>query len=239
MESIINFDTILLARKHFIKEAAEHYKRVLESKNIDTETLSKLSIGELRIKIDEINSLINDEQFNAKETLNYNNKVHFTVTEFPDSFSGFRFYIRQHLYSLLEYAKNRLNQLEEIEKVESVKNTALTLPENENREKLLGQLEELREKLQVNINEKEGNPPNLLDEIIIKERNLKLLEMKSEIILKFIKRESIASIFGAFLLLIIGICLLGMMFIGREPLKIVESAFLLILGYFFGHSKSE
>ena len=43
---------------------------------------------------------------------------------------------------------------------------------------------------------------------------------------------------GSVLLLLIGVSLLAMMFLGKEPIKIIESAFLLILGYFFGHSKN-
>ena len=50
------------------------------------------------------------------------------------------------------------------------------------------------------------------------------------------ERESVASIVGAFLLLALGISLIVAMFIGTSPTEVVTSAFLLILGYFFGQT---
>ncbi|HEU4788091.1 MAG TPA: hypothetical protein VFS71_00230 [Flavobacterium sp.] len=73
----------------------------------------------------------------------------------------------------------------------------------------------------------------------ISKTKLDLLEKKSQIWLTILAKESIASIIGALLLIIISICLLVCMFIGIEPTKIIESTFLLILGYFFGHAVSK
>ena len=48
-------------------------------------------------------------------------------------------------------------------------------------------------------------------------------------------RESVATIIGALLLILFVIAYLIAMFPGVETTQIVDSAFLLVRGYFFGH----
>ena len=63
-----------------------------------------------------------------------------------------------------------------------------------------------------------------------------LRERRSQMRKAWFGRESVASIVGAFLLLALGISLIVAMFIGTSPTEVVTSAFLLILGYFFGQT---
>jgi hypothetical protein len=65
---------------------------------------------------------------------------------------------------------------------------------------------------------------------------VELSERRSAIRRKWIERESIASIVGALLLLALATALIVAMFIGKAATEVVTSAFLLILGYFFGTS---
>lgn len=73
-----------------------------------------------------------------------------------------------------------------------------------------------------------------------KERSVRLelevAERKSAIRRSWLERESIASLLGAFLLLVLGVALIVAMFTNTAPPEIVTSAFLLILGYFFGQT---
>ncbi len=65
---------------------------------------------------------------------------------------------------------------------------------------------------------------------------VELQERRSEIYRRFLQRESVASIIGAFLLLALGVALIIGMFTETAPTEVVTNAFLLILGYFFGQA---
>jgi uncharacterized membrane protein len=66
--------------------------------------------------------------------------------------------------------------------------------------------------------------------------DVELKERKSAIYRSWLERESVASIVGAFLLLMLGISLVVAMFVGTAATEIVTSSFLLVLGYFFGQA---
>lgn len=80
--------------------------------------------------------------------------------------------------------------------------------------------------------------PNISEVIEIERHKADMFKKKTDTWLKILGKESIASILGAILLLVLTICILVNMFLDKEPIKIVETAFLLILGYFFGQSVS-
>lgn len=68
---------------------------------------------------------------------------------------------------------------------------------------------------------------------------LELLERRSAVWRSFLERESAATIIGAVLLVILAISLIAAMFVGTPVPEIVSSAFLLVLGYFFGQTTHE
>jgi hypothetical protein len=71
-------------------------------------------------------------------------------------------------------------------------------------------------------------------------RNLKLevdlQERRTAIRQSWLARESIASIVGAILLLLLAGTLIVAMFTGTTVVDVIANSFLLILGYFFGQS---
>ncbi|WP_212829917.1 hypothetical protein [Catellatospora sp. TT07R-123] len=67
---------------------------------------------------------------------------------------------------------------------------------------------------------------------------IEIQERRSRIYRSFLHRESVATIVGALLLISLTIALVVAMFTGLEVSQIVSSAFLIILGYFFGQSTS-
>ena len=76
-----------------------------------------------------------------------------------------------------------------------------------------------------------------LDRELVRQRELvAIYERKAKVWQSFLARESIASIAGGLLLLVLGISLIVAMFVGTTPTDVVTNAFLLILGYFFGQS---
>lgn len=65
-----------------------------------------------------------------------------------------------------------------------------------------------------------------------------LFEKRARVWQSLLARESVATVVGSILLLIITIALLIAMFTGVEPTEIISNAFLVILGYFFGQTVS-
>lgn len=68
------------------------------------------------------------------------------------------------------------------------------------------------------------------------QRKVELLERKSKVWRTFIGRETVATIIGGMLLLVLAGSLIIAMFIGTEISEIVTNSFLVLLGYFFGQS---
>lgn len=152
--------------------------------------------------------------------------------------SRLSFSIRNYLKRIYEDIEEKINVLEQNSKVESIKNLVGNLPENDLKQKLkeeISQLEAKKRELEII---KEEEKEKLNDEIELGKHKTDMFVKKTDVFLKFLDRESVASIVGSLLLLTMGICLIVIMFRHEEPLKIIESAFLLILGYFFGHSKN-
>lgn len=63
-----------------------------------------------------------------------------------------------------------------------------------------------------------------------------IFERRSKVWLSFLQRESVATIVGAFLLVAITIAIIVANFMGVAVSQILSSAFLVILGYFFGQA---
>ena len=65
-----------------------------------------------------------------------------------------------------------------------------------------------------------------------------LFEKRARVWQTLLARESVATVVGSILLLLITIALLIAMFTGVEPTEIISNAFLVLLGYFFGQTVS-
>lgn len=75
-------------------------------------------------------------------------------------------------------------------------------------------------------------------ELLRMEAEGKLFEKRAMVWQSLLARESVASVVGSILLLLIAIALLVAMFVGTETTEIVGNAFLVLLGYFFGQTTS-
>ena len=151
---------------------------------------------------------------------------------------------------LLERKKSILEKIKiinEKEKIENLREIFKEVPEGEIRNKLEKELVTL-EKTTKEI-QKEEKKLELAEE----EEELKLIQSKNELELarveiferrskvwrSFLERESASTILGGILLFIITICQLVAMFTQIETTQIINNAFLLILGYFFGTTVSK
>lgn len=232
-----NFDSHDIARDYYLEKSENYYQQIMVNHEIDIHSLSKMNLEQLIAKNVHLDSLLNNKQFISTHILKFINDRDFVLLDKVSGFNGFRFDIKYKLINSKNYIQERINQLEQQDKVESIKGLVDEMPENNLKFNLLKEIQDLEEKktqlLDIKIQEK-----NISEEIEISRHRADMFEKKTDIFLKFLDRESIASMIGSILLLLMGVCLLIMMFLQREPIKIVESAFLLILGYFFGHSKN-
>ncbi|WP_336962007.1 hypothetical protein [Chryseobacterium contaminans] len=212
MESIIELENLDAAQKFFKDQSIEHFKGLTKILALDIESLSSIDITLLKVRLKEAENLIYDINFIQKHTLIVRKDETFRVNSTNTYFNGIELNIKYQLRESIEFIKNRIIQIE-----------AQTMTLRDESENVYTQEANWEMELRVK-----------MQEHIIKTQNF---NNKYEVILKFLSRETTASIVGLFLLLTLGICLSVTMFLNKEPLKIIESAFLLILGYFFGHSK--
>lgn len=76
-----------------------------------------------------------------------------------------------------------------------------------------------------------------LDQDLVRRRELvAIYERKAKVWQSFLARESVASIAGGILLLLLAATLVVAMFVGTTATDVVANAFLIILGYFFGQA---
>ena len=90
--------------------------------------------------------------------------------------------------------------------------------------------------LQLQVAQTERQRVVALSDIEMAERKVAVQERRNKMLKLWFERESLASIIGAFLLLVLGLALITAMFVGTPTSEVVTSSFLLILGYFFGQA---
>lgn len=226
------------AHKYYKSITENRFKNQLLRRGLDINNIHEDSLEILKTKDQLATELLNDKSFLMRHSIIFNNINDFEIIDSEYDQSRLYFSIRQFLQRIHEYIQERINILEQTDKVESIKVLVGDLPENEIKQKLKTEIEELEAKKKELQIIKEEERERLNDEIELGKHKAEMFVKKTDVFLKFLDRESVASIVGSLLLLIIGICLIVIMFRHEEPLKIIESAFLLILGYFFGHSKN-
>lgn len=237
MDKII-FNTTEEAYKYFKNSTESKFKRVLLRRGLDVEDIENDNLETLKIKDELSAELLNNTGFLINNIISFKRPEQFEVTNSEFEQSRLQYSLRNYLRNIHERIQERINVLEQSNKVESIKNLVGNLPENDLKDRLKIEIEELEAKKRELQIIKEEEKERLSDEIELGKHKTDMFVKKTDVFLKFLDRESVASIVGSLLLLIMGICLIVIMFRHEEPLKIIESAFLLILGYFFGHSKN-
>jgi len=227
------------ALKHY-KELTEYrFKAILQERGVFIETILSDDKETLKQKEEIISKVLSESRTMHRYRYAFRSEYDFDLLNSEYDQTRFYFTFEDYLKKTLEKIRERINYLEQTDKVESIKELVGALPENETKDKLkneIHQLELKKAELEAfKIDERE----RLSNQIELGKHKVEMFEMKTNLFLKFLDRESVASIIGSILLFLMGVCLLVMMFLQKEPIKIVESAFLLILGYFFGHSKKQ
>jgi len=210
------------------------------------EELSNLDVVQLQSKIDSLNKIINDHEkvisIGVKE-FRRDKDYKLPPNEDPRT-TGFGFSAYANLYERRKYIFDIIRKKTRIEKVDSLGGLIDNIVDKDLKEKLVKELKDFNTQVnELEVQEKINNENELhkssIKQLEITEKKLEVFEKKSKIWMTILAKESIASVIGAFLLIVIAISLIVSMFLGTETTEIVESAFLLILGYFFGHAVSK
>lgn len=135
----------------------------------------------------------------------------------------------------------RMRQLRTIEDVGSLRNIVEANVAEPAKAKIIEKIEkvereasEWREKVQEIEDAQKEEKLKLDAELVRMEAEGKLFERRAAVWQTFLARESVASVVGSILLLVIAMGLLIAMFTGIQTTEIVGNAFLVLLGYFFG-----
>jgi hypothetical protein len=134
---------------------------------------------------------------------------------------------------------DRIKSLAGDERVESIRALVEKVTDEEAKQRLLAELDKHEtaardlEVQEQQVQRVEAKTEEELGLEIAKGR-FDLFERRSRILRGFLERESVATIIGALLLLVLVTVMIVAMFVNRETSDVITNSFLIILGYFFG-----
>jgi len=240
MTDIIEFNSTEDARRYFIEKSNEAFQVVLGTYNLDWESVERMDLDALKAAKLRMEELFLKQDFLKVNEIYYKRGADFNIKG-NEQINGIRFSIFYQYKKLHNYITKRIKEIEQSQSVESIEKLVEEIKDTDLKGRFEEQLIELKDtnkRLEaelISLNEKKGL---VSEEIEYSKHKTEMMEKKYNIFLKFLDKESVASLVGAILLLLMGISLIIMMFYEINPIQIVQSAFLLILGYFFGHSKN-
>lgn len=220
-----------------IKKAKEKYYIL----NISQTDLDKFSIKDLRSELQKIDEFLNDPNdekvytYLIKQDFIFEDLINFDLTRISYNTGQYLIEKKREIIDLIR-------EKEEEQKIESISELIKTIPEKDIQQKIKQELKELGEqsnKFKIEDKKLDAEEEKFKSEqrqLELQQSKLEIFDKKSQVWLRIFGKESIASILGGFLLLVMSISFIAAMFTGTEVSNIVESAFLLILGYFFGQS---
>jgi len=238
----MKFETDDKAWLYYYRLSRENFEKTFKELKLDNSHISKLEGADL-LKIEtQILDLLNSPLFITANTYAFKLGTDFIIEDdSANNLVGYIFSIKNQLNRKLDSVRELIIKIDQTKTVENINTIVSSITNEDIKAKLEEEFKELKEQIKSSLENTVEKPTDLYlirDETELRKGKMEMMDKWSEIILKFIDRESVASIVGSLLLLIIGVCLVVVMFRHEQPLKIIESAFLLILGYFFGHSKN-
>ncbi|GHO55290.1 hypothetical protein [Ktedonobacter robiniae] len=221
--------------------------------NIDIKKIGNLDLTTAKTNLEEINEIIDKRIFSRSfyvlagyDTLY--DKVTFDVTEGrPEPHENLLHYWVFRAVPLLLDIKRQLidhiGLLEEEAKIQDIKDVIKKVQDETVRLKLEDQLDDLqrqtqnqRAQAQEAIKQQESKQAEEEWRLTLRQRTAEVRELEWKLWRSFIERESVSTIIGALLLLIIVAALIIAMFNHVTSPEIINNAFLVILGYFFGQT---
>ena len=231
-------------REKLSKKADKIFESKIDEIGYSLEELQLLDKDALQDKLNSLNDLVSDrDRIEDIGKISFKRGIDFELhSEKDKDLVGIGYNFKTNLIDRKKIILDLIKTKSRNEKISSLEDLINNVGDDELRNKIESELEELNtqttefEEQAKELSKEEKEIESSKQLLEISKTKLELLEKKSQIWLTILAKESIASIIGAFLLIIIAICLLVSMFLGIETTEIIESAFLLILGYFFGHA---
>lgn len=241
---MIKGKTVEEIRKKLSGLADKIIERKIDDSGFSLEELKNLNQDELQKKLDKINEMIVDSKnVDTSWKVEFDRDIDYYLP--PDVASatvGYGFYPSSILMDRKKVILDLINTISRSKKINSLKELIENISDTKLRVKIDKELKDYNkqtheiEKQERDLSKEEKDLENSKKQLEISKSKLEILEKKSQIWLTFLAKESVASIIGALLLIIIAVSLLISMFLKIQTTEIVESTFLLILGYFFGHA---
>jgi hypothetical protein len=227
-----------------------YFDILLKPLNLTEEEIQKQSLEELRISLERINEAIqHPENFgtiNLKITSDAGVIIAKTTSE-----SHFSMGILPILLERKKLILQRIRLLEGEKKIGSINELINQVPDKNLKSTLQTELEELKKSssnLQKELTDTENQ--RIEEQINLQERMLKLdaeraridldrTERKAKVTQSYLEKESVATLVGGALLIIIILSLIYSMIFNIPSTDILNNALLLIMGYFFGQSATK
>ncbi|MEV0803925.1 hypothetical protein AB0I34_39970 [Kribbella sp. NPDC050281] len=202
---------------------------LLQSQGLSSEQISTQSVEQLQESLQKVNQLI-DASRSSERSAGLTFWVIQGHQKDPSSLA-----ISQKLLDQKSLILTRLQQLQPAEKIREIREAITArVPDSTARASLLKVVDDA-------VSDQKKEQERLThekQEVESEERRQKLqmemMERRTAIYHTFLERESIASIVGAVLLLLLAGSLIVAMFVGTAVTEVVSNSFLLVLGYFFG-----
>lgn len=216
----------------------------LKALGLGEEQIKEQNLDQLLQSLDRINDAIQNPDSFGKLGLSIDAEVGVFVTK-STATSTMQIGILPLLLERKRLILDRIAILKGEEKIEGLQELVQRIPDDDIRDQLQSEIKELKEtsdQLRRQISEVERaqkeQSEEELDELEALARKTEIFERRSKVWLTFLERESVATIVGSILLVVIVISLLLAMFLNIETTDIVNNGFLVLLGYFFGQTIS-
>jgi uncharacterized membrane protein len=224
------------------RKALEQFEDQLEPLDLTKIKIEQQNLSELESSLDRVNDAIKNPESFGVLRLKMVADLGLIVAK-SQSEAQFEIGIMPLLLERKKLILERIRELKAMQNVESLRDIAEEIPEDEVRVKIESRIEELKRQSEDFIKEAQEVEQARQKEERLSQEQLARLEMemkerRARIWQTFLEKESVATMIGSLLLIILTVCLVIAMFTKIQSTDILNNAFLLILGYFFGQTVS-
>ncbi|GHO75591.1 hypothetical protein KSD_33620 [Ktedonobacter sp. SOSP1-85] len=228
------------------------YSKLLKDFNIDVRTIKSADQDVLKDYLKKLDDIILHRKIPEFYSFIHLRNGEVVIRDPNNPQDQFRLQPISHAYkvassSILFELKIRLIEmiglLEGTKKFDSIRELIQNLPDKNVKLKLENELNELqlqaqhlREQVQETEKQQEIEKAKEEWQLTLRQRKAEVRELEWKLWRSLIERESVSTIIGALLLLIIVVALIAAMFYHATSPEILNNAFLVILGYFFGQT---
>jgi hypothetical protein len=226
-----------------MESARRFFEVQLSSIGLSTTQIENQSLEELERSLERVDQAIkHPESFGTVKLKATGELKSFAITSGSDF--NFEVGVLPTLLERKELILERLKLLRQDRKIETLRDLVKKVTDSDLQEKLESELDELEAQSrelreQSKQTEEARTQEQLRTETELARVRQDLFERRSKVWRSFLERESVATVVGSLLLVVITVAQIVAMFTGVQTTEIINNGFLLILGYFFGQAVSK